>query len=77
MFCYNGTTIFWQSTKQTLIATSSKHSEVIAFYEIGKECVRLKSVITHIRNTCKLDPIMDTSTIIFEDNVACIEQVKG
>ena len=25
LFCYEGTTIFWRSTKQTLIATSTNH----------------------------------------------------
>ena len=29
LFCYNGTAISWRSTKQSLVATSSNHSEII------------------------------------------------
>ena len=36
LFCYNGTAISWRSTKQTLVATSTNHSEIIALYEAGK-----------------------------------------
>ena len=77
VFCFNGTTISWRSTKQTLVATSSNHSELISLYETGRECVWLRSVIAHIRNACNLDPVTNTPTIIFEDNAACIAQVRG
>ena len=30
LFCYNGTAISWRSTKQSLVATSSNHFEVIS-----------------------------------------------
>ena len=33
LFCYNGTVISWRSTKQTLVATSTNHSEIISLYE--------------------------------------------
>ena len=36
VFCYNGTVISWRSTKQTLIVTSTNHSEIISLYEVGK-----------------------------------------
>ena len=36
LFCYNGTTISWRSFKQRLVATSTNHSEIIAFYEARK-----------------------------------------
>ena len=36
LFCYNGTAISWRSTKQSLVATSSNHSEIIALYEAGR-----------------------------------------
>ena len=45
---YNGTTISWRFTKQMLVATSTNHSEIISLYEAGKECVRLRSIISHI-----------------------------
>ena len=77
LFCYNGTTISWRSTKQSLIATSSNHSEINALYEAGRECVWLRSIITHIHNSCCLTPVTNSPTIIYEDNAACVAQVKG
>ncbi|KAK6159288.1 hypothetical protein DH2020_006602 [Rehmannia glutinosa] len=69
--------ISWRSTKQTLVDTSSNHSEIIALHDAGKECVWLRSVIAHIRNACQLKPATDTPTIIYEDNATCIAQVGG
>ncbi|KAL0325286.1 UNVERIFIED_CONTAM: Retrovirus-related Pol polyprotein from transposon TNT 1-94 [Sesamum radiatum] len=34
VFMYGGTAISWRSTKQTLVATSSNHAELIALYEL-------------------------------------------
>ena len=48
LFCYNGTSISWRATKKSLVATSSNHSKIIALYEVGRECVWLRSIITHI-----------------------------
>jgi hypothetical protein len=39
VFLYGGTAISWKSSKQTLIATSTNHSEIIALYEASCECV--------------------------------------
>ena len=77
LFCYNGTAISWRSTKQSLVATSSNHFEIIALYEAGRECVWLRSIITHIHNSCFLTPITNSPTIIYEDNAACVAQVRG
>ena len=63
--------------KQSLVATSSNHSEIIALYEAGRECVRLRSIITHIHNSCCSTPVTNSPTIIYEDNVACVAQVRG
>ena len=52
VFTYNGTTISWRSTKQTLVATSSNHSDILALHETSRECVWLWSVIHHLQNTC-------------------------
>ncbi|KAL2250025.1 UNVERIFIED_CONTAM: Retrovirus-related Pol polyprotein from transposon TNT 1-94 [Sesamum indicum] len=38
VFMYGGIAISWCSTKQTLVATSSNHAELIALYEAGREC---------------------------------------
>ena len=71
------TTISWQSTKQTLVATSSNHSEILAIHEASRECVWLRLIVQHIRSTCGLSPATSIPTKIYEDNVACIAQVKG
>ena len=39
VFSHSGTTISWKSSKQTLVATSTNHSEIIALYEASRECV--------------------------------------
>ncbi|XP_050378384.1 secreted RxLR effector protein 161-like [Argentina anserina] len=41
VFTIGKTAISWRSTKQTLVATSSNHSEIIALHEAVRECVRL------------------------------------
>ena len=77
LFFYNGTAISWRSTKQSLVATSFNHSEIIALYEAGRECVWLRSIITHIHNSCCLTSVTNSPTIIYEDNAACVAQDKG
>ena len=63
--------------KQSLVAISSNHSEIIALYEAGRECVWLRSIITHIHNSCCLTHVTNSPTIIYEDNVGCVAQVRG
>ena len=49
VFNYNGTAISWRSVKQTMVATSSNHSEIIAIHEASHECIWLRSMIHHIQ----------------------------
>ena len=42
VFLYGGTAISWTSCKQTLVATSTNHSEIIALYEATRECAWLR-----------------------------------
>ena len=77
VFTYGGTAISWRSTKQTLTATSSNHVELIALYETSRECVWLRSIIGHIQEECGINSIINSPTVIFEDNTGCIEQVSG
>ena len=63
-------------TKQTLVATSSNHAEIIALHEVVRECVWLRSIITHIQGTSGLRSTTKESTCIYEDNVACIKLMK-
>lgn len=76
LFLYGGTAISWRSTKQTLVATSSNHAELIALYETGRECVWLRSLIHYVHESCGLESIGKGPTVIYEDNAACIAQIK-
>ncbi|RVW79791.1 Retrovirus-related Pol polyprotein from transposon TNT 1-94 [Vitis vinifera] len=77
VFNCNGTAISWRSVKQTMVATSSNHSEMLAIHEASRECIWLRSMIQHIRESCGLSSIKGDLTILFEDNVACITQITG
>jgi hypothetical protein len=76
LFTCENTTISWRSIKQTLVATSSNHSKIIAIHEASQECIWLRSLIQHIREKCGLFTIKDSPTILYEDNVACITQIR-
>ena len=60
-----------------MVATSSNHSEILAMHEASRECVWLRSIIQHIRESCGLSSIKNNPTVLYEDNAACIAQVKG
>ena len=70
LFCYNGTSISWSSTKKTPVATSTIHSEIISLYKARKECVWLKSVILHTQSICQMTPFNIFHIIIYEDNTS-------
>ena len=76
LFTYGGTAISWRSTKQSIVATSSNHAEIIAIHEASRECVWLRSVIHFIKERCGLKCDVNIPTILFENNVACISQLK-
>ena len=61
--------------KQTIAATSSNHSEIIAIHEASREVVWLRSMTQHIRSDCGMVESKEP-TVIFEDNSACIAQLK-
>ena len=60
-----------------MVATSSYHSEILAKHKASRECVWLRSMIQHIRESCGLSSIKNNPTVLYEDNAACIAQVKG
>ena len=39
LFIYSGTAISWSSMKQTIAATSSNQTEILAIHEASRECV--------------------------------------
>jgi hypothetical protein len=77
LFTCRSTAISWRSVKQTLVATFSNHSKIIAIHEASRECIWLRTLIQHIREKCGLSTIKDSPTILYEDNVACITQIRG
>src|SRR5438132_5923557 len=64
-----------KSSKQTLVATSTNHSEIIALYEASCECVWLRRMINHIQQSCCIGHINEPM-IIYEDNSACIARMN-
>lgn len=76
LFTSGGTAISWRSVKQTITATSSNHAEILALHEASRECIWLRSVIHHIQKTCGLSSGKMVTTILYEDNTACIAQLK-
>ena len=42
VFLDGGASISWRSMKQTLVAASTNHSEIITLYEATRECIWLK-----------------------------------
>nr|XP_009773040.1 PREDICTED: uncharacterized protein LOC104223319 [Nicotiana sylvestris] len=77
LFTYGGIVISWRSMKQTIVATSSNHGEIIAIHEASRECVWLRSMTQHIQEMCGFLMKTDNPTTLYEDNVACIAQLKG
>ncbi|GKA23918.1 disease resistance CC-NBS-LRR class family protein [Tanacetum coccineum] len=75
VFLNKGIAISWRSQKQTLVATSSNHAEVIALHEASRECVWLRSMTQLIVTSCGLNK-EKSPTIIYEDNAACVTQIK-
>ena len=76
VFLQGGTAISWKSTKQTLLSTSTNHFEIIDLYEASRESIWLRRMINHIIQSCGIGAI-ETPTIIFEDNSACVTQMES
>jgi hypothetical protein len=76
LFTCGGTTISWRSVKQTITATSSNYAELLALHEASRECVWLRSLIQHIQESCGVSAGRTNATVIYEDNTACIAQLK-
>jgi hypothetical protein len=71
IFLKNGAPMSWKSTKQTITATSTNHAELLAFHEVARECVWLRTMEQILEKQCRLQ-VQDQPTIVFEDNAACI-----
>ena len=78
VFTHSGAAICWRSTKQSLVATSSNHAEIIAMYEASRELVWLRNMTAHVLKESGLSVGQEKEEpmIIYEDNAACIAQLK-
>jgi len=77
LFTYGGIVISWRSMKHSIVASSSNHTEIIVIHEASGEYVWLRSVIHFIKERCGLKCDVKVPTILFEDNVSCIAQLRG
>lgn len=77
IFTYNGMAILWLSTKQTFTVTYSNHLEILALHEASRECVWLQSIMHYIQITSNLASVIEIPTIIYENNIACLAQIRG
>lgn len=55
--------------KQTITITYLNHAKILEMHET-------RSMTQHIRETCGLSYSKNLSTILYEDNIACIAQIK-
>ncbi|GKE33472.1 hypothetical protein Tco_1452794 [Tanacetum coccineum] len=57
-------------------ATSSNHANILAIHEVSRECVWLRSMTQHIRESCGISSGQESPLVVHEDNAACIAQLK-
>ena len=74
VFIKNNAPILWKSVKQTVTATLTNHSELLAFHEATRELVWMRVVDKLIMQQSGLgyDP---KPTILYEDNATCVNQL--
>ena len=60
-----------------MVVTSSNHSEILVLCKASREYIWLRSMIQHIQESCGLPFSKDNPITLFEDNTACIAQIKG
>ena len=76
IFLKCGAPISWKSTKQTVTATSTNHTELLAFHEATHETMWLRTIEHILNQQCKLKNA-DQPTTIYEDNSTCITQMSS
>ena len=59
------------------MATLLNHLEIIEIHEASRECIRLRSMIQHIQESCRFLSIKDNPTTLFEDYFEYIAHIKG
>ena len=76
IFIYSSAIMSWRSIKRTMIITSSNYLEILSIHEANHGCVWLRSMIQHIRESCRLPSIKDNIIKLHEDNPICIIQIR-
>jgi hypothetical protein len=76
LFLHNKAPICWKSVKQTVTATSTNHSELLAFHAATKEAVWLHTTNKLIKDQAGLTTASKPITI-FEDNAGVVAQVQA
>jgi len=71
IFQLNGSTIFWQSKKQLLVAMSSIEIEYIVAATAPKELLWLQTLLT------KLSYLVTLPSLLYYDNQSCIALTKN
>lgn len=59
-----------------MVATFSNHSVILAIHETTREHEWLRFMIKHIWESCELSSKKYTPTVLCEDNIACVAQIK-
>jgi hypothetical protein len=75
VFTIGGAAISWRSKKNTVVATSTAHAEIIALYEGTRQAYALKAMMDFVGKSTNLYQGI-SPVVIFEDNEACIAQVQ-
>jgi len=75
VFLRHGAAISWKSVKQTITATSSNHTKIIALHDASRECIWLRSIDKFILSNCGL-PYKESPTVLYEDNSAYVTQMQ-
>ena len=75
IFLRVGAPISWKSMKQTVMATSTNHLELLAFHKAMRELVWLRKMHRIISEQAGLE-LSHEPTILYEDNSACVNQLN-
>lgn len=73
-FHENNAPVSWKSVKETVMATSTNHSQLLAFHEASRELVWLQTMDDLIMRSTPLENHRQL-TALLEDEVACVTQM--
>ena len=69
--------ISWKLVKQTIVTTLSNYLEILTIHKVNCKSVWLTFMIKYIWESYEWSSMKDTPTILHEDNVVGITQIKG